>query len=84
MKNNRINLSILKYKTLQALKNKSIPFELCHFIQMLDHNSDVEWITYLMYQSEQMLRVKGYYKKYPEVEKQFNNQILDDSKRFNW
>ena len=83
-KNNKFKLPVVKYKALQLRNFHQIPFQLCYFIQKLDSNSDIEWIKYLIGQTEMMLRVRGFYKKYPQIEEEFNKVIIEDSKKFNW
>ena len=75
-KSNKIKLAVVKYKALELRANRQIPLQLAHHINLLTNDDDKAWIEYLMIQSQHMLRVKGYYKKFPSLEKEFNDIIV--------
>lgn len=74
-------LSTLKYNAIKLRAQHQLPFMLCYYITQLNENSDVSWIEYLMALSEHMLRVKGYYIRYPEIEQQFDEEIKAEFNR---
>ena len=63
-------ISILKVNALKLRANYQIPYYLTYLITKLDKCSDVSLVVYLRTQCEHMLRVKGYYKKYPQAEEE--------------
>lgn len=82
MAKGKISLAILKYNALKLRKTWQLPYKLVYFITSLDKDSSLEWIHYLTMQSEHYLRVKGYYKKYPDIEAEVNKIIEKDFKDF--
>ena len=75
-------LSDLKYNAF-LLKNKSqIPNLLFDYIVTLDKNSDIEFVKCLSNLAEHLIRVPGYYKKYPDSNKQACEFIRDKVKTY--
>lgn len=74
-------LSTLKYNAIKLRAQHQLPFMLCYYITQLNEHSDVSWIEYLIAQSEHMLRVKGYYVRYPYIEQQFDDDITAEFNR---
>lgn len=76
----KINYQLAKIKTnaLRLRGSYQLPSYLCYLILHLDNNSPVALVKYLMAQSDHMLRLKGYYKKYPSIEKQCNEIIKNE------
>lgn len=72
--------SLVRVKT-NAIKlsvNKQIPVFLASMINKLTLETPKNVVLYLMSQSEHMMRLKGYYKKYPDVEKDFTEVLKKD------
>lgn len=74
-------ISSLKYNAIKLRANYQLPFKLCYYITQLSETSDISWIEYLMAQCEHMLRVKGYYVRYPYIEQQFDDDITAEFNR---
>ena len=64
-KKNKVTIGVLKYNALKLRSNRQLPFYLCKLILDLKGDEDKSYVTYLMNSAEHLLRVKGYYKKYP-------------------
>ena len=60
----KIQIAILKRKTIQARANHQLPIELSSRILDLNENSDVEYVKHLCFLTEHYIRIKGYYKRY--------------------
>lgn len=80
MKKSRINILLIKQKSLELLKNSQIPFKLAYYIQGVDYKTDEKIIVYLVGCSEHYLRVKGYYKRHKDIEREYNKQIEEGLK----
>lgn len=72
---NKSKIATIKYNALELRKNYQIPYVLCNIIMELDKDSREELIVWLMAQSENLIRIKGYYKKYPDIEKAVNETL---------
>lgn len=83
MATGKIKLEVLKYNALKLRKNFQLPYKLVYFINQLTSDSDINWFKYLISMSEHLLRVKGYYKKYPIAEQDANEQLSSDYRKFN-
>lgn len=83
MAKGKIKLEVLKYNALQLRKKRQLPYLLVYYITQLTSDSNINWTSYLMTMSEHLLRVKGYYKKYPVAEQDANEQIKHDYYKFN-
>lgn len=77
-KQNKISISILKYNALKLRANYQLPFKLTQYIVELKADDDINKFIFLSHASEHYLRVKGYYKKYPVIEKQYNTIIASE------
>lgn len=75
MKKNKIKLSVIKYNALKLRGNYQLPYLLVQCIYVLKDNDEVSYVRFLMNQCEHALRSKGYYKKYPQIEKQYNEEL---------
>ena len=75
MKNNKFKLSVIKYNALKLRGNYQLPYLLVQCIDDLKDNDEVSYVRFLMNQCEHALRSKGYYKKYPQIEKQYNEEL---------
>lgn len=75
-------LGNVKNKALLLRKNYQIPYKLCYYIQHLTIESSDDLIKYLMSLCEHCLRIKGYYKKYPDIESSVNNEIDEGIKQY--
>ena len=69
------NLTIIKYKSLELLRTHQLPYKLVFYIQHITPVTPDHIVKYLLDSSEHLLRVKGYYKKYPQIEKELNRTI---------
>lgn len=78
MSKNKKNLSALKFNAIKLRNNHQLPFFLAYAITKLDKDSDIKVVEYLMKQSDHMLRVKGYYKRYPEIGKKYDELVKSD------
>lgn len=72
------SLARIKVNAIKLSVNKQIPVYLASLINKLTINTPKNVVIYLMSQSEHMLRLKGYYKKYPKVEQEFTRQLKED------
>ena len=81
VKNVKVNLSLLKYNAIKLRVQHQLPFKLVYYITQLNEHSDVDWVAYLMAESEHLLRVKGYYLRYPEIEQQADDVITAEFNR---
>lgn len=64
-KKNKLSVIVLKYNAFKLRTNRQLPFYLCKLIQDLKGDEDINYLTFLKESAEHLLRVKGYYKKYP-------------------
>lgn len=71
----KLILARIKTNAIKLRVNAQIPSYLMYLINKLDENSSVDLIKSLISQCEHLLRVKGYYKKYPSIEKQVNEEL---------
>lgn len=72
------SLARIKVNAIKLSVNKQIPVYLASLINKLTIDTPKNVVIYLMSQSEHMLRLKGYYKKYPKVEQEFTRQLKED------
>lgn len=82
MAKSSLKLEVVKYNALKLRKNYQLPYQLVYYINQLDKESDINWVKYLVSMSEHLLRVKGYYKKYPIAEEDANEQLRNDFNKF--
>ena len=68
-------ISRIKSYSLKLYSNSQIPSLLAIRISHLNADTPKYYIDRLMIQVEKYMRVKGYYKKYPQDEKQANLEI---------
>lgn len=54
-----------------------IPSELVRAIYKLDDRATEKDIRYISELIEHYIRLKGYYKRYPQIEKKFNEEIIE-------
>ena len=78
----KIDVIVIKSKSLELYKNGQIPFKLVYFIQGLSSDSDIRLVKYLTGLTEHYLRVKGYYHRHKDIEKGYNNVIEKGIKEF--
>lgn len=74
-KKNKAKLEVVKYYALQLRGRYQIPYRLCYLITQLEKGSDLELVEYLLDACEHYLRVRGYYKKFPQIEEKANKEI---------
>lgn len=67
-KNNKTLIWILKNKALELRKNYQLPFHLTKLIYSLKGDEKVSYVVVLKELTEQWLRIKGFYKRYPNME----------------
>ena len=70
-------IAIIKCRTLELRANKQIPLILAKMINDLTGKEETKYIQFLLEMSTHLLRVKNYYKLYPEAEKEAKVLILD-------
>lgn len=70
-------LAIIKYQTLELRSKRQIPMFLAKLIYDLKGDEDTKYVMYLLEMSKHMLRVRGYYKDYPDAENDAKNIIKD-------
>lgn len=75
IKNNKINIATLKYYSIILRANYQLPYYLTYLIRQLDVNTDVKIVALLSRLSEDLMRLKGYYKKYPNAENSANELL---------
>ena len=78
---NKVLLIRLKKLSIDLRSNYQIPYELCSLIRNLNDSTSLDVINYLKSQCEHLLRVKGYYKRYPSIEVACNKNIIADYER---
>jgi len=74
---NNLQLSRLKSKALELNKSHQIPFVLAREIFELKVDYDSKYVALVMTLTEKFLRVKGYYKKYPQEEQEATKVIKE-------
>lgn len=67
-KASKVSLAMLKYRALELRKNYQLPFHLTKLIYSLQGDENVSYVVVLKELTEQWLRIKGFYKKYPAME----------------
>lgn len=70
-------LAIIKYQTLELRSKRQIPMFLAKLIYDLKGDEETKYVMYLLEMSKHMLRVRGYYKDYPDAENEAKNIIKD-------
>lgn len=70
-------LAKAKNSAIQLRLKYMIPIELVRAINNLDDRANEQDIRYLMELSEHYVRVNGYYKRFPHIEKKFNEEIVE-------
>lgn len=80
-KSSKLTIAKMKSNSYTLRANYQIPLYLHIYILRIDNNTDLDWINYLKEQSFHMLRVKGYYKTYTDIEKYFNGVLKDEYER---
>lgn len=75
MKKNSLRLARVKTKTLELNALGQLPYELVRRIVNLSNEDSKEKVAYYMELVQHYLRVRGYYKKYPEASKTANGDI---------
>lgn len=74
-------LAKLKSSAMKLRANYQIPYVLWDLIRDLSVDSSVAYVNSLKSDTEHYLRIKGYYKKYPSLEKAVNDEL---SVKYNW
>ena len=72
---NKINISTLKVYAVRLRANSQLPFYLYYLISQLTPQTDIKIVALLSRLSEDLMRLKGYYKKYPNAEKSANELL---------
>lgn len=67
----------LKNKALQLRKDYQLPFFLTKCIYALKKDDNVHYVETLMFLVEQLMRVKGFYKKYSDQDKASKQVVID-------
>ena len=75
-KNNKAAIIFLKNKALEARKYSMLPFFLTKLIYALTGAESVRYINGLKECTEKMLRIKGFYKKYPDAEDDAKKHVI--------
>lgn len=75
MSKNKIKLSVLKYNALKLRGDNQLPYLLVKCILELKNEDSESYVRFLMNQCEHAMRTKGYYKKFPDIEKQYNDEL---------
>ena len=65
----------VKNTLVQLRVNYQVPISLVVLTNRLDQESDIRKVMFLNDLCEHYMRVKGYYKKFPLIEKESNEQI---------
>lgn len=78
----KFSLEVLKYNALDLRKKYQLPYKIVYFIEQLTIDDSIEWLNHLKEQCELMLRVKGFYKRHPDIEEQYNKSICEDYLKF--
>ena len=76
-----LQLAKLKSSAMKLRANYQLPYILWVMIRELSIDSSVAYINSLKSDTEHYLRIKGYYKKYPSLEKVINDEL---SVKYNW
>lgn len=77
----KIDLATLKYQAVKLRGNYQIPLGLYVLITNLTDESTEKQIMFLLDASEHLLRVRGYYKKYHDQDKQIGQQLREQYKK---
>lgn len=80
----KISLGRIKTNAIKLSVNKQIPVYLASCINKLTIDTPKNVVLYLMAQSEHLLRLKGYYKKYPKIEKEVTEQLKADLEKLGY
>lgn len=72
-----IYLSKIKTNAVKLRGNYQLPSKLVYYIMQLSTDCNEYWIQLLMEYSEIWLRIKGFYKKYPSYEREYNDIITE-------
>ena len=81
---NNVRIGLIKDKTLKLRVNHQIPLELVKEILKIDKKTDEKKVRYLMELTNHLLRVKGFYKKYPSVHDECNKKIKEDLRKLDF
>lgn len=76
-KANKTKIAQVKYQALKLREKKQIPYYLTKLITDLTGDESAEYVIWLVNMSEHYLRIKGYYKKYPEAEAECEKQLKE-------
>lgn len=76
--NNNVRIALIKDKALKLRINNQLPLGLVKEILKITTQTDIKKVRYLMECSQHLLRVKGYYKKYPTIHDECNKKIKED------
>ena len=77
---NKIKISVIKHKALQLKVNYQIPYVLYQLIMSIDSTCSESYIHKLTRLSEFYIRIKGYYNRYPLIEKEYNDLLKQEFK----
>lgn len=76
-KKNKIKIATLKYQAYKLRANYQIPLYLAYLINKLDGSEELLYVKYLMECSMHFMRIKNYYKRFKESEKESEKIIKD-------
>ena len=71
----KVNIVVLKHNVCKLRANYQLPFYLSYLVRNISSETDVDVIVKLRSYTEHFMRIKGYYKKYPQFEKSSNDDI---------
>lgn len=77
LKTNKTKIAQIKYQALQLRTNKQLPFYLVKLINELTGDEPIQYVQWLLQMSKHFMRLKGYYKDFPEAEKIAEDQLKE-------
>lgn len=75
-KSNRVLLWTLKNKALALRNSYQLPLYLTTLIYNVTNECNVDYVRCLLNLTEQLLRVKGFYKKFPQADKESKDIVV--------
>lgn len=67
----------MKYQALKLRNNKQIPYYLAKCINDLTGEENTTYVRWLIEMSKHYLRLKNYYKEYPEADEEAERQLKE-------
>lgn len=74
---NKTKIAQIKYQALKLRTNRQLPFYLVKLINELTGDESIQYVQWLMQMSKHYLRLKNYYKEFPETEKIAEDQLKE-------